>query len=63
MRAATQAARSSWLLLGGDGDAPTTGGAAVTHGITAGRARSIEHVVSSEPAPISKHPMRTFDCD
>ena len=54
------ARRSPWLLPGGGGDAPTTGGIAVTDEITPDSHHSIEHGVSSEHAPISKHPMRTF---
>jgi hypothetical protein len=51
---------SSWLQLDGGGDAPTTGGVAVTGEITAGSHRSIEHGITSGHAPISKHPMRIF---
>jgi hypothetical protein len=50
-----------WLpLLGGSGHAPTADGAAREGWDQRARGRSVKHGASSEPAPTSKHPMRTF---
>jgi hypothetical protein len=45
---------------GGESGHAATIGAAAKDGISAGRDRSIERGVSSQPAPTSKHSMRTF---